>query len=159
MSTRIKENTHALRSCKTSIVINHTVSAWHVLHSWLMYTLIHSKDAWTTLHSVTKWKMSTLVSHNIKTTCLILYRSPSWHQHSSDPLSHALKVSWGICHQDISSRFFEAKSSKLQVGLHVLDLFVQHTDAQLYWDLGSYQVKWTPWTLFHVPQTTPEQFF
>ena len=32
----------------------------------------------------------TLISHNIKTTCLILFRTPLCRQNSSDPLRHGL---------------------------------------------------------------------
>lgn len=51
-----------------------------------------------------------LISHNIKTTCLILCRSPSCHQNSSDNI---FVMSCGICHQDGSRNSFKS-SCKLQ---------------------------------------------
>lgn len=61
---------------------------------------------------------STLISHNIKTTCLILCRPPSCCQNSSDALRHGLHktsecVLW-YWHHHISSRSF--KSCKLGSG-------------------------------------------
>lgn len=72
--------------------------------------------------------MTAPISHNIYTTCKILWRSPS----ATKPLwlvLRTLKVSSGICHQDISS--ISCKSCELQHRASMDWTPIAHTHPQL----------------------------